>query len=220
MSNAMAVSLPSLSFDEFRESLGRALPFGITREVSERLWGHYEELARWSPRLSLIGAGTAADVVKRHYAESLLALPLIEGVRSLLDLGSGAGFPGFVLAAARPDLEVTLVEARHRKAVFLRSAAHRASLSCRVLNATLGPSLPAEMSTSFDAITVRAVRLGSAEWAAVNAGLVAGGRLLRWIGPAVEPPPRGFALRRTVEIGNSRRAIQELVKAGNAGGER
>jgi 16S rRNA (guanine527-N7)-methyltransferase len=215
----MAVSLPRMAFEEFRESLRLALPFALTQDVSHRLWAHYRELARWSPRLSLIGAGTAADIVRRHYAESLLALPLLDGVRSVLDIGSGAGFPGLVLAAARPDLEVTLLEARHRKAVFLRSAARRASLSCSVLNARLDGFLPAETPTSFDAITVRAVRLEAVEWAAATARLGKGGRFLRWVGPTMDAPPGGLVLRRTAEVGDSSRAIEEWVESVAAGDE-
>ena len=52
----------------------------------------------------------AGEVVERHYGESLAALPLAPAEGRLVDLGSGAGFPGWVLAAARPGLEVTLVD--------------------------------------------------------------------------------------------------------------
>ena len=109
---------------------------------------HYEELARWNSVVSLVGPAFSGEIFERHYAESLAALPLLPaGPFRLLDLGSGAGFPGLVLAAARPDCEVVLVEARERKWAFLQSAVRRAELSCQCLRATVGaahqPDLPA-----------------------------------------------------------------------------
>ena len=74
------------------------------------LYAHYQELSRWNQRLSLIGPGTAGEIVARHYGEALAALPLVPSSAQWgLDIGSGAGFPGLVLAAARPGLKMTLV---------------------------------------------------------------------------------------------------------------
>ena len=82
-------------------------------------------------------------------------LGLVRGER-LLDLGSGAGFPGIVLAAARPDLEVTLLEARERKWAFLAAACRRAGLACRCLNARVSANpadLPAELTEEAGEVT-------------------------------------------------------------------
>ena len=112
----MSAELPDLSLDEFRRRLEATSPVPVGPEVLDRLLAHYQELRRWNPSLSLVGPAAAADVVERHYAEALSGLPLIPaGARVLVDVGSGAGFPGFVLAAARPELEVTLVEPRQRR---------------------------------------------------------------------------------------------------------
>ena len=108
----MPSSLPDLSRPSFTERLRACAGEPLPERVSAALWAHYEELRRWNERISLVGPGTADEVVERHYGEALAALPLLGDAASLLDVGSGAGFPGFVLAAARPALEVTLVEAQ------------------------------------------------------------------------------------------------------------
>ena len=126
----MGSALPDLERAEFERRLVSAAPGVPLEEATLRaLHTHYQELRRWNRRLSLIGPGQIGAVVERHYAESLCGLELIpDGRQSLLDLGSGAGFPGFVLAAARPDLEVFLVEARQRKWAFLEAVRRRAGL--------------------------------------------------------------------------------------------
>ncbi|HXT21605.1 MAG TPA: RsmG family class I SAM-dependent methyltransferase, partial [Thermoanaerobaculia bacterium] len=139
----MAVALPEIPPAAFAEAVRAAAPEPLPSETVDRLHAHYEELRRWSTRLSLIGPGTAAEVIERHFGESLAALPhLPEPSGRLVDLGSGAGFPGLVLAAARPGWAVTLVEAQERKWAFLQAAARRAGLSCRCLNVRVAALLP------------------------------------------------------------------------------
>ncbi|HYJ35853.1 MAG TPA: 16S rRNA (guanine(527)-N(7))-methyltransferase RsmG, partial [Rhizomicrobium sp.] len=90
----------------------------------------------------------------RHFWDSAQLLPLIpEPARTLADLGSGAGFPGLVLAAMRPNLAVTLHEATTKKCLFLKAAADRMGLKVEVANARL-EDLPAR---PFDVVTARAL---------------------------------------------------------------
>jgi 16S rRNA (guanine527-N7)-methyltransferase len=121
--------------------------------------------------------------VERHYGEALAALPLVpKAARHGLDLGSGAGFPGLVLAAARPALAMTLAEARERKWAFLVAAARRASLPCRSLNVRVGVPLPAGLPESLDVVTARALKLDREVLSALAARLGADGRILLWVG--------------------------------------
>lgn len=178
----------------------------------ERLWIHYMELIRWNRRLSLVGPGTFGEVLSRHYGESLAALELLEPEdRNLVDIGSGAGFPGFVLAAARPDLEVTLVEARQKKWSFLSLACKKAALPCHCLNARVSAVLAGGFPQQMDVVATRAVRFSRAEVSALTACLSGRGRFLVWSG--VETPSTMAALRcgRQVALGDSdRRRIREL----------
>lgn len=87
------------------------------------LEAHYELLLRWNRVLNLTRIQNLEEAVERHYGESLfLAAHLPAGRLRIADVGSGAGFPGFPVAIARPDCVVTLIESHQRKAVFLREA--------------------------------------------------------------------------------------------------
>lgn len=109
----------------------------VSRETLSRLETYAALLTRWSERINLVGRHTIADLWRRHMLDSAQLQPLLpEGARSLLDLGSGAGFPGLVLAIlGAPGVE--LVEADSRKAAFLREAARVAEVpvtirACRI----------------------------------------------------------------------------------------
>ncbi len=211
----MAFDLPSLSRSEFTAGIATLSPEPLGDKAVDALFAHYQELARWNRRTNLIGPGTAGEILARHFGESLAALPLVPAgagmTRVGLDLGSGAGFPGLVLAAARPDLEMTLAEARERKWAFLSAAARKASLPCRCLNVRVQVPLPAGLPESIDVITSRALRLDSETWRALAERLAPEGRILLWAGennPGLPPdlvPCGGVKL-----AGSERRRILAL----------
>lgn len=173
---------------------------------------HYLELRRWSARVNLVGPGTAGEVLERHFGESVAALPLLPGgPTSLVDLGSGAGFPGLVLAAARPALAVTLVEARERKWAFLQAVARRAALPCRCLNARVAVPLPAGLPERIGVVTARALKLEPELLAALAGRLEPAGSILLWLGADDPPLPPGLRAAREVRLaGSERRRILEL----------
>jgi 16S rRNA (guanine(527)-N(7))-methyltransferase RsmG len=216
----MPFALPEISRTHFAEALAACSPEPLSGRSVDALYAHYQELSRWNRRLSLIGPGTAGEIVERHYGEALAALPLVPpsrgDVRQALDIGSGAGFPGMVLAAARPDLEMTLAEAQERKWAFLQTAARRASLPCRCLNVRVGAPLPAGLPESLDLVTARALKLGPEVLAALAGRLGAGGRILLWVGEDdPELPPElapsgcirlpGSRTRRILQMGTKTR---------------
>ena len=111
-----------------RRKLAELIP-GVSRETWGRLDALVGLLAKWQKAINLVGRGTMDDVWTRHILDSAQLLPLIPGdAKSLIDLGSGAGFPGLVVAALRPELKVTLIEADARKAAFLGEAARHMGL--------------------------------------------------------------------------------------------
>jgi 16S rRNA (guanine527-N7)-methyltransferase len=187
----MAFELPELSRDKFAEGILRLSPEALDDRAIDALFAHYRELALWNRRTNLVGPGTAGEILARHYGESLAALPLLPaGARIGLDLGSGAGFPGLVLAAARPGMDMALVEARERKWAFLSSATRKAALPCRCLNVRVRIPLPAGLPESIDVITSRALRLDAETWRALASRLNVDGRVLLWAGehdPDVSP---------------------------------
>ena len=122
----MGTPLPFLREEPFVRRLRAVVPVPLEGVAEAALYVHYLELRRFNRTTSLVGPGTAGSVVERHYGESLAALPWVQTAGGrLLDVGSGAGFPGFVLAAACPRLSVCLVESKSRKATFLRHVSAR-----------------------------------------------------------------------------------------------
>jgi 16S rRNA (guanine527-N7)-methyltransferase len=107
---------PPLTAEGFAEIVS------VSRETLARLEAYAELLTRWSARINLIGRDTIADLWRRHILDSAQLRRLVpERARSMIDLGSGAGLPGLVLAVLGvPGVE--LVEADSRKSAFLREA--------------------------------------------------------------------------------------------------
>ena len=104
------------------------LRVGVSRETRDQLEALVLTLGRWQKSINLIGKATLEDVWTRHILDSAQLVPLIPREGSLADLGSGGGFPGLVLAALRPELDVTLIESDARKGAFLGEAARRMGL--------------------------------------------------------------------------------------------
>jgi len=97
----------------------------VSRETAERLDAFVACLLRWRQTINLIAASTIAHIWTRHIADSLQLLPLAPTANVWIDLGSGAGFPGLVIACAlaeRPGAAVHLVESIRKKSAFLQSA--------------------------------------------------------------------------------------------------
>jgi 16S rRNA (guanine527-N7)-methyltransferase len=124
----------------------------ISAPQVEQLYRHYQLLVRWNRVLNLTSIVNIEEMVVRHYCESLflgLHLPL-EPV-SVLDVGSGAGFPGIPMAILRPDCRFTLAESHQRKAVFLREA------SGALPNVRVVARRAAEIEETFEWVVSRAV---------------------------------------------------------------
>ncbi|MBL3568266.1 16S rRNA (guanine(527)-N(7))-methyltransferase RsmG [Rhodovulum sulfidophilum] len=98
----------------------------VSRETSERLSAYAALLRKWNPAINLVARSTLDDLETRHFKDSAQLFGLCPtDARHWVDLGSGGGFPGLVIAIlARelaPDLHVTLIESDQRKAAFLRT---------------------------------------------------------------------------------------------------
>jgi len=207
------VRLPALTPDEFAARLAPWAPPGLPPEALPALCGHYEELRRWAATIDLLGPGAADELFPRHFGESLAALPLLPpGPGRLLDLGSGAGFPGLVLAAARPDLEVTLVEPRERRWAFLLAAVRRTRLSAQCLRVTVGAAPSPPLPRPIAVVTARALRITRSMVDALAPLLLPDARLLIWGGSAAPGPETGLRLLSEHPLpGSERRRIRVLA---------
>jgi 16S rRNA (guanine527-N7)-methyltransferase len=120
-------------------------------------------ILRWNARTNLTSVREPEAMLSRHFVESIAcAQALPAGIVTLLDFGSGAGFPGIPIAICRPDIAVTLAESQGKKAAFLQEAIRVTGISARV-HAGRAETL----TIQFDCVTLRAVeRMDSAVRAA------------------------------------------------------
>jgi 16S rRNA (guanine527-N7)-methyltransferase len=130
---------------------------GVSRETLERVRSYLAVLDQWRERINLIGPGEGRHLWRRHVLDSLQLIEQISSEDlSVADLGSGAGFPGLVIACAlaeRPGASVTLVEKSPRKSEFLEAAIAAQGLPARVLNVRIEDP-PRQ---KFDLVTARAL---------------------------------------------------------------
>ena len=97
-----------------------SLPLALSPKMVEQLACHWQMLCAWGERINLTAEKDPRRAVYSHYIDSLQAVPWLEP-SSLVDVGSGAGFPGIPLAVVRADLNVTLLEPRRKRVSFLKA---------------------------------------------------------------------------------------------------
>lgn len=109
----------------------------VSRETATALDLYVAELTRWQSVKNLVGPGTLTEVWTRHIADALQLLDVARDATRWLDLGSGAGIPGLILAIAgreRPLFHVKLIESNARKCAFLTETARRTKAPATILN--------------------------------------------------------------------------------------
>lgn len=125
--------------------------------ILEQFRLYLTELKLWNARLNLTGLKTDRDIVVKHFLDSLAVTPFLGPAASLADLGSGAGFPGVVLKLLQPELALTLIEARQKKAAFLEYLMSALKLpKVEVLQVHLTPGLARKWGPRFAAVVCRA----------------------------------------------------------------
>ncbi|MBM4284454.1 MAG: 16S rRNA (guanine(527)-N(7))-methyltransferase RsmG [Deltaproteobacteria bacterium] len=149
---------------------------------------YLEELGRWNARINLTGLRTPGEVVVKHFLDSLAVLPFLGEADSLADVGAGAGFPGVPLKIVRPELRLTLVEGRGKKAAFLTylmAILHLKEVTVAAVHLT--PDLAARWGPDYGAVATRGA-LPLARFFTLAAPLLKpGGRLLALKGPNLPP---------------------------------
>ncbi|GIW55891.1 MAG: ribosomal RNA small subunit methyltransferase G [Nitrospiraceae bacterium] len=118
------------------------------------------EILTWNQKVNLSGITNPREIVVRHILDSLAGSKAIRSDEkvSLLDIGSGAGLPGVVLKIFRPDMELMLLEPRHKKAAFLRHVIGVLRLEKAFVNSDTLENFSAHLDHSFTHITIRALR--------------------------------------------------------------
>lgn len=103
----------------------RHLGVDLSDKNLARLSLYLEEIQRWSKITDLVSQTDPETIIRKHFLDSLAVSPLIPSACRLLDLGSGAGFPGLVLAVVAPARDVVLIEARRKRVSFLKEVIRR-----------------------------------------------------------------------------------------------
>ncbi len=149
-------------------------------ELVDQLSTYLDLLVKWNARTNLTAIRDPAEIVQRHFGESLFAAQQVPPFAStLLDLGSGAGFPGLPMQLARPELHVTLAESQNKKAAFLREAVRTLGVKAEVW---AGRIVHLPQARSFDVVALRAVDDPAAALLQARARLNRGGALLHLTG--------------------------------------
>ncbi|MGH1458278.1 MAG: 16S rRNA (guanine(527)-N(7))-methyltransferase RsmG [Paracoccaceae bacterium] len=148
----------------------------VSRETLERLEHFIALLVKWNPKINLVSKASLENLWERHIRDSVQVAQIAVGTRGhLVDLGSGGGFPGVVLAIMRDEIgleKVTLIESDQRKCAFLRTALRETDASAEVLSQRIELSPP----QSADIVSARALAdlaalLGHAERHLASGGL-------------------------------------------------
>ena len=158
--------------------------------AAEKLAAFHLLLMEWNQRMDLTAVLQQDELIDKHYIDSLSPLlfnDLIPNGSAIIDVGSGAGFPGLPIAITRPDVKVTLLDAQQKRVAFLQEVIHRLGLS----NATALHGRSEDTAhiachrESYDLAFARAVASLSTLLELLLPFVREGGRALCWKGPAV-----------------------------------
>jgi len=159
----------SISWRQVLIKGGAEVGVELTTAMVDQLTTHAKQLAKWNRRISLTAVTKPLDVALKHFIDSLSIIPYLDDNKAILDIGSGGGFPGLPLAVARPELEVTMVDAVAKKVSFLKTVIRELAIpNCRARHYRVaavpnsnGDDNPRRLGR-FDAVVSRA--LADPEW--------------------------------------------------------
>ena len=150
----------------------------LTPDVLGSLHAYLGLLLRWNAHTNLTSIRDAEDLVQRQIGESLFAARFLPASGTLLDFGSGAGFPGIPLRIFRQELAVTLAESQGKKASFLREVLRTLPLEANVWARRVEQMPPVR---TFDVVTMRAVDATAAMLPHAVARVHPSGLLVRYL---------------------------------------
>lgn len=132
----------------------KQLGLDLTEAQHKQLMDYLALMAKWNAVYNLTSLRDPMQMVTHHLLDSLAAVPAFAGARKVLDVGAGGGLPGIVLAIARPDMKVSMVDTVHKKTAFLTQVKAELGLANASVYTMRVEQL--EVSDKFDVITSRA----------------------------------------------------------------
>jgi 16S rRNA (guanine527-N7)-methyltransferase len=173
-------------FEQVLRNGVEVLALAVDEPAIGRLVRFADRLTAWNRKMNLTAITDPAEMAEKHFLDSLLLLPALDGRTTLLDIGSGAGLPGMAVACARPEMEVTCCDSVGKKMAFVKATSADLGLAVRGLpvRATGDPGkdgLPVS-----EAVVSRALA-DPERWIELGAGYVGeGGLLLAMMGKGAE----------------------------------
>jgi len=197
---------------EFRKALDAAVAgFALgplTEEQANKLTKHYSLMRRWNQRINLTRIIEPRKAAKRHYAESLFGARFIAGAKSVLDIGSGAGFPAIPIAVARTGIRVMALEANNKKSLFLKEAKDELELG----NLEVVTERLEEFDWSgYDSLTSRALDRADSTLPALIERLTANQRLILFCAPELVEKLKRDARVNHLEVNSIPMSDERLV---------
>ncbi len=187
----MTASGGGLSTERIAQSVEQAGLKPLSGGVAEQFSRFYALLEQWNSKLNLTAIRDPEDVLRRHFVECIFcAQHLPQGIASLLDYGSGGGFPGIPIALCRPEIHVTLAESQGKKASFLREVVRSLGIVAEVYS---GRVEDMRAGRSFDAVSLRAVDKMQAAVESAAWRVKRGGWLVLMASAGTVELPAGFA---------------------------
>jgi 16S rRNA (guanine527-N7)-methyltransferase len=179
------VALPAIFEEALSQGL-EALGIEVAPSSRARLAAYAERLLAWNRKLNLTAVTGPAEVAELHIVDSLALLRTLGRARTLLDVGSGAGLPGVVLACVREDLEVTCCDAARKKVAFVKAVSAELDLRVQARAVRAGGAPGSEGLPRCDAVVSRAFA-EPARWLPLGARYAAEeGRVFAMLGRAPE----------------------------------
>lgn len=175
-------------------SLAEALGISLDEEAVTRLEVFERMLSDRAVPMGMVSSSDIPRLRVRHVLDCLRAAPLLPASGLTCDLGSGAGLPGIVLAIARPDLRIVLIEARRRRAAFLEECVRRLGLA----QVSVYAGRAENFRDQVDACVARAFGSPARSWEAAQRVLAPSGILIYWAGESFDRArdvPEGVAVR-------------------------
>jgi 16S rRNA (guanine527-N7)-methyltransferase len=191
--------MPVLSEVQIEEAL-RPFLSPVSPGLVQQLSLYLDLLVRWNERTNLTAVRSPEEMVRRHFGESLFAgQHLGESMpETLLDIGSGAGFPGVPIGLLHPSIKVTLAESQNKKATFLREVVRTLGLKNVEVWSGRAEALPA--GRTFHTATLRAVDNMAA---ALEAAVPRAERQILLLATERVPLPAEFSLEEKISVPES-----------------
>jgi len=185
--------------NQFKESL-KKIGINISEEQLNHLQIYYQLLVEWNEKMNLTGITEQEDVYLKHFYDSLSIYKVIDlnNIKTLCDVGTGAGFPGMVLKIVFPNIHITLVDSLQKRLTFLNAVKNEIGLTNLDIVHARAEEYAIERREKFDIVTARAV-------APLNI-------LLEYCVPMVKKDGYFIPLKANVseELENSKNAMKQL----------